>query len=228
MCVARVSSRMLPSSVKGSPQALTRAFMPGVATQWRSPPGRPASITRPIGSSTRTALALQGRHRPGTVPRASSKRGSRTVKYCVPWSKLPKGLRRVAMRPPSPRLFSNRVTWWPAWRRVRAQAMPAMPTPMMAMCCVVMRGTLHAMRGLQQCGACHVLAQLLQPPAQGMAGRALAAVAPGVMGGAGAWAGNFLDHQHTGVDVGSRQRFGQRTADQPAQLRFELAGHVGQ
>jgi hypothetical protein len=37
------------------------------------------------------------------------------------------------MRPPKPRLLSNKVTLWPAWRKVRAQVMPAMPTPMMAM-----------------------------------------------------------------------------------------------
>ncbi len=36
---------------------------------------------------------------------------------------------RVAMRPLTPRLFSNTVTLWPACARVRAQVMPAMPAP---------------------------------------------------------------------------------------------------
>ena len=69
---------------------------------------------------------------------AAMKAGSRAVKYCAPWSKLPKALVRVDMRPPRPRLFSNKVTLCPAWRKVRAQVTPAMPTPMMAMCCVFM------------------------------------------------------------------------------------------
>ena len=50
-------------------------------------------------------------HTPGAVSMACAKRASRTVKYCVPWSKLPKGVLRVLMRPPTPRLFSKTVTW---------------------------------------------------------------------------------------------------------------------
>jgi hypothetical protein len=65
---------------------------------------------------------------------ALAKRSSRTVKYCAPWSKLPKDELRVLMRPPALWLFSNTVTWWPACTRVRAQAMPAMPAPMTAKC----------------------------------------------------------------------------------------------
>jgi hypothetical protein len=56
------------------------------------------------------------------------------VKYWAPWSKLPKGELRVAMRPPGETVFSNTVTLWPACTRVRAQAMPAMPAPITAKC----------------------------------------------------------------------------------------------
>ena len=35
------------------------------------------------------------------------------------------------------------------------------------------------MRGLQQCGACQILCQLVQPPAQGVSGGALPTLAPG-------------------------------------------------
>ena len=108
--------------------------MPGTGTQCGSLEFRPALATRPSSSSTRTELALQGRHRPGTVSSACLKRASRTVKYCAPWSNVPKALSRVAMRPPTPRLFSNTVTWCPACTRVRAQAMPARPAPMTAKC----------------------------------------------------------------------------------------------
>ena len=88
---------------------------------------------RPCSSSTRTVLALQGLIAWGVVCSAWTKRGSRAVKYCVPWSKLPNGVPCVAMRPPTVAAFSNTVTRLPACTSVRAQAMPAMPEPTMAM-----------------------------------------------------------------------------------------------
>ena len=107
--------------------------MPGVATQCDSLGGNAAATTRPAPSRMRTVLALQGRTRPWAVSSALANRASRTVKYWVPWSKLPNSVRRVAMRPPVPRLFSNTETRWPACINVRAQAMPAMPAPTTAM-----------------------------------------------------------------------------------------------
>lgn len=108
--------------------------MPGWATKCGSGRGREASATRPRASSTRTALALQGRHSSGVVCSTRLKRGSRTVKYCAPLSKLPKGVASLAMRPPGSAPRSNTVTRWPACTNVRAQATPAMPAPMTAKC----------------------------------------------------------------------------------------------
>ena len=119
-------------SCKGAAQASASDCMPGQATQCASCGGRPTAVTRPAASSTRTALALQGRQTPGTVARASAKRSSRTVKYCAPVSKLPWGVLRVLVRPPTWLDFSSTVTRWPACTSVRAQAMPASPAPTMA------------------------------------------------------------------------------------------------
>ncbi|GAO22969.1 hypothetical protein ALISP_2789 [Alicycliphilus sp. B1] len=121
-----------PSSASGSAQAWTSASMVGAATQCASPGMRVAVATRPAASSTRMVVALQARHRPGTVSRARWKRASRTVKYCAPVSKLPKGEASAAVRPPLWGALSNTVTAWPAWASVRAQAIPAMPAPTMA------------------------------------------------------------------------------------------------
>ena len=131
MWVTRVSNSM--ESSRGAAQVFTNAFMPGLATQCGSRAGKPAAATRPRSSSTCTMLALQGRQVLGVVCRASTKRGSRTVKYCAPWSKVPNGLLRVDMRPPTPWLFSKIVTLLPACTRVRAQVMAARPPPTMAM-----------------------------------------------------------------------------------------------
>ena len=94
----------------GCAQWRTSAFMPGEPTQCDSLGGKEAATTRPAPSRMRTVLALQGRTRPWALSNTLTKRGSRTVKYWVPWSKLPNSVRRVAMRPPAPRLFSNTVT----------------------------------------------------------------------------------------------------------------------
>ena len=132
MRVTWVSSSVLAAS--GCAQRRTSAFMPGEGTQCGSRAASPAAATRPKVSSTRTVVALQGRLTPLAVSSASAKRGSRTVKYCAPWSKLPKALSRVAIRPATPALFSNTVTRWPACSSVRAQVIPAMPAPMTAKC----------------------------------------------------------------------------------------------
>ena len=58
--------------------------MVGTLTQCGSRAGRAASATRPCGSSTRTALALQGLRKACEADSAFSKRGSRTVKYWAP------------------------------------------------------------------------------------------------------------------------------------------------
>ena len=78
-------------------------------------------------------VTLQGRQTQGAVSKAWAKRGSRTVKYWAPWSKVPNGLRRVDIRPPTPLLFSNKVTRCPACTSVRAQLIAASPAPTMAM-----------------------------------------------------------------------------------------------
>ncbi len=55
-----------------------------------------AGRLRPRGRARRARaprLALQGLHSCGAVSSARAKRGSRTVKYCAPLSKLPKGVR---------------------------------------------------------------------------------------------------------------------------------------
>ena len=132
MRVTWVSNTMAWASTSGCAQCLTSAFMPGAATQCASFGGRDEATTRPSSSSMRTVLALHGLTSAPLVERAFSKRASRTVKYCVPWSKPPNSLLRVAMRPPAPLLFSNTVTLCPICTRVRAQAMPAMPAPMTA------------------------------------------------------------------------------------------------
>jgi hypothetical protein len=117
--------------------------------------GSAASATRPCGSSTRTALALQGRDRRGDSSSTCWNRGSRTVKYCTPVSKVPNGESTLAMRPPAAALFSNTVTSWPACARVRAQARPAMPAPTTA----ILRGDvsglvfLGMLRFIVACGA---------------------------------------------------------------------------
>jgi hypothetical protein len=116
-----------PASCSGVAQACTRASMRGAATQCGSLGTGLAATTRPAASSTRTVLALQGRHRPGWVCSTRSRRGSRTVKYCAPASKLPKGLSTLRVRPPGSGCCSNTLTWCPACTRVRAQAMPATP-----------------------------------------------------------------------------------------------------
>ena len=72
---------------------------------------------------------------------AARKRGRMAVKECAPWSKvtgcaMPESsaqlARLVAMRPPTFRDFSNKVTWTPATRRPAAHAAPLMPAPMTA------------------------------------------------------------------------------------------------
>ena len=118
-----------PASCSGAAQASASDCMPGQATQCASCGGRPTAVTRPSASSTRTALALQGRHTPGTVARASAKRLSRTVKYWAPVSKPPCGVLRVVVRPPTWLYFSSTVTLCPACTSVRAQTMPASPAP---------------------------------------------------------------------------------------------------
>ena len=55
-------------------------------------------------------LRLAGREADGAIINWLSPDDVRTVKYCEPWSKPPNSVRRVDMRPPKPRLFSNRVT----------------------------------------------------------------------------------------------------------------------
>ncbi len=50
----------------------------------------------------------------------------------APWSKAPASLRRVAQRPPAPRLFSNRVTDQPPASSPLAAVRPAMPAPITA------------------------------------------------------------------------------------------------
>ena len=132
MCVTCVRVTSWPACRSGSAQAVTSDCMPGLATQWASRWGSPVAVTRPAASSTCTELALQRLQMPGTVSTARAKRGSRTVKYCAPASKLPNGVSMVAVRPPAWADFSNTVTRCPACTRVRAQAMPAMPAPMMA------------------------------------------------------------------------------------------------
>ncbi|MCY1556756.1 hypothetical protein D9M68_935340 [compost metagenome] len=85
--------------------------MPGEATKCGSVGGGALASTWPNSSSTRTVLALQGRTTEVALLRSAvSKRASRTVKYCEPWSKPPNSVRRVDMRPPRPRLFSNSET----------------------------------------------------------------------------------------------------------------------
>jgi hypothetical protein len=83
-------------------------------------------------SSTRTVLALQGRHRPGW---ACSTRLAwvATVSALRPSVKAAKGLSTLRVRPPGSGCCSNTLTWCPACTRVRAQAMPATPAPTMAM-----------------------------------------------------------------------------------------------
>ena len=128
--------------------------MPGLATKCASWFCLAASNTCPKGSKTRTALALHGRQMslvPATVCSAKENLGSRTVKYWVPWSKVPNTVSRVDMRPAAPRLFSNMCTRCPAWTRVRAAVMPAMPAPMMAIWSV-MAWTLHAVMGFLASG----------------------------------------------------------------------------
>jgi hypothetical protein len=99
ICVTCVPvTRLAPS---GEAQWATSASMPGWATQCGSSEGKAASATRPWASSTRTRLALQRLHRPGVASSARAKRGSRTVKYCAPLSKLPKAVSMLAMRPPA-------------------------------------------------------------------------------------------------------------------------------
>src|SRR3989344_2642710 len=132
MEVTRVWVMSWPALSSGSAQAPPRDCMPGLATQCASRWGRPAAATRPAASSTCTELALQRLQMPGTVSMARAKRGSRTVKYWAPASKLPKGVSMVAVRPPAWEDFSNTVTRCPACTRVRAQAIPAMPAQMMA------------------------------------------------------------------------------------------------
>ncbi len=132
----KVRAVRLPCSsgcTRGCAQCSTRALMPGAATKWGSVGGGALASTWPNASSTRTVLALQGRTTSCAGSRAVAKRLSRTVKYCVPWSKPPNSVRRVAMRPPRLWLFSNSVTRCPACSRVRAQATPAMPAPTTAM-----------------------------------------------------------------------------------------------
>ncbi|MDT4834635.1 hypothetical protein FQZ97_682790 [compost metagenome] len=106
--------------------------MPGWATQCGSSEGSAASATRPWASSTRTRLALQGRHSAGVVASTCAKRGSRTVKYWAPLSKRPKAVSMLAIRPPGVASRSNTVTRCPACISVRAQATPAMPAPITA------------------------------------------------------------------------------------------------
>ena len=148
-CITRVSRTTWFCATRGTAHCLTSAFMPGLGTQCGSRTGRPPEATRPSSSSTRTVVALQGLHTLGVVFRACTKRGSRTVKYCVPWSNVPNAVLRVAMRPPTPRLFSNTVTSWPACTRVRAQVMPAMPAPMTAIFLDLMG--LGVMTGISNC-----------------------------------------------------------------------------
>ena len=134
MRVTWVSKCSCVLATSGLAHSLTSALMPGVATQWASLGGRLEATTRPASSSMRTVLALQRRTSSGLIASAFSNRASRTVKYCAPWSKPPNSLLRVDIRPPASRLFSNTVTWCPAWASVRAQAIPAMPAPITAMC----------------------------------------------------------------------------------------------
>ncbi len=111
MAATRVPNSMRPAAASGWAQWRANASIPGTATQWASWCGSAASATRPCASSTRTALALQGLHTPGAVARARPKRGSRTVKYWEPGSKLPKAVSVLAMRPPTLSAFSNSM-WW--------------------------------------------------------------------------------------------------------------------
>ena len=59
----------------------------------------------------------------------ASRRGSRVVKYCAPWSKAHAPSRRVLQRPPRPRDRSNTRTVTPASARARAHINPARPAP---------------------------------------------------------------------------------------------------
>ncbi|MOA15831.1 hypothetical protein D3C78_1360130 [compost metagenome] len=100
-----------PAAAMGWAQAAGRLCIWGVATQWDSRGGGAALAMRPALSSTRMVVALQGRHSCGCMASTCSKRGSRTVKYCAPESKLPWDVVCEAMRPPTSAACSNTVTW---------------------------------------------------------------------------------------------------------------------
>ena len=83
------------------PRAMGRACMSGVATQWASVGAGAALDWRPCASSTRSVLTLQGGTGRARSAGASSKRLSRTVKYCAPMSKAPCAALTERMRPPT-------------------------------------------------------------------------------------------------------------------------------
>ena len=132
----RVSVSRRPAAASGCVQRRGSACMSGAATQCGSRAGGAASSRRPRSSSTRTALALQRRARSDAVASSARfRRASRTVKYCVPRSKVPQGESSVAIRPPACAAASSTVTVCPAWASVRAQLRPAMPAPTTAVEC---------------------------------------------------------------------------------------------
>ena len=91
-------------------------------------PGKPTK--RGSGpSSSHGAIAV------AMVSTRAEKSGSRAVKYWAPWSKLrscpPMRMRRVAIRPPTPRPLSRMTGFCPAFARCWPQAKPAIPDPRM-------------------------------------------------------------------------------------------------
>ena len=99
----------------GCPSAMARAgaVIRGVPT--KAPSNHSATCPTVRHSST-TAL------KPSPV----------AVKYWAPWSNCRSSIRRVAIRPPTPRLFSNNVTSAPDRFSRRAAAKPAIPAPITA------------------------------------------------------------------------------------------------
>ena len=63
----------------------------------------------------------------GELGSRAASSGVRHVKYCAPWSNACGGVRRVAVRPPTPRDFSNPTTSAPPRASSLATVEPAMP-----------------------------------------------------------------------------------------------------
>ena len=108
-----------------SPRArcLATAFIETVPRKrvWPSSPVRPSGPMRPRNQGETTPSSTQ----PCTVAANS---GVWVVTNWAPWSKVASPMRRVAIRPPTPRPLSSTTTSWSS-ARIRAAVSPAMPAP---------------------------------------------------------------------------------------------------